>query len=200
MTLLARTLARLVGFLLLVLLALAGLAAMVFAIQGEEATLSYPQLAQWLALPELREEVGTLYARLEADGPVAIVTLLAGIGAMLLGLLLIAGALLPRRERVATLERSGEGTIAARRRPLARTAEALAGTVQGVARASARVKPGRLGGGRLRVRADLTRPSAASGSRASREAIERRLAPLADAFHLRPRVSTRTGEGRTRVR
>lgn len=201
MTLAARTLARIAGFVLLVLLALAGLAAMVFAIQGDDATLSYPQLADWLALQELREEAGDLYARLEEDGPVAIVTLLAGLAAVLLGLVLIAGALLPRRERRVTLEQAGEGTIAARRGPLARTAEALAGTLQGVARARARVVPGRLRGGRLKLRADLTRPTAAShGARASREAIERRLAPLTEAFHLRPKVSTRTGEGRARVR
>jgi hypothetical protein len=88
MMLLARTFARIAGFLLLVLLALVGLAAAVFAIQGGEATLSYPRLAEWLWLPELRDEVGALYARLEAEGPVAIVSLLAGLAAMLLGVLL----------------------------------------------------------------------------------------------------------------
>lgn len=197
MTLLARTLSRIVGFLLMVLLSLAGLAAMVFAIQGGEATLSYPQLAEWLRLPELEDEVGTLLARLTADGPVAIVTLLAGLAAMALGALLIAGALVPRRERLATLEEAGEGRLAARRSTLEDAAEALARRTEGVTSTRARVVPGRVGDGRLRVRADLTR--SAAGNAAAREALEQRLDPLARAFHLRPKVSTRAGEGRSRV-
>lgn len=196
MILLARTLARIVGFLLLVALALVGLAAVVFAIQGGEATLSYPQLAEWVGLPELRDEVGALYDRLESGGPVEIVALLAGLAAMLLGLLLAAGAVLPRRDREAMLEETDEGSVAARPKPLAQAAEALAGRADGVTSAKARVRPGR----RLRVRADLRRPAASRDPGAARRAVQERVAPLVDAFDLRSKVSTRAGGRGSRVR
>jgi hypothetical protein len=197
--LIARTLARLVGFLLLVALSLLGLAAAVFAIQGGDATLSYPQLAEWLGLPELRDEVGTLYERLEADGPVAIVSLLAGLAAVLVGLTLVVGALAPRREREATLEQSDEGRISARRRPLARAAEVLARRAGGVGDVKARVLPSWRGGGRLRVRADLTRKAAEDPGAVRRE-VEQSITPLTGPFELRCKISTRAGEGRSRVR
>jgi hypothetical protein len=197
MILLARTLARLVGVLLLVALSLAGLAAVVFAIQGGEATLSYPQLAEWLRLPELRDEVGAFYGQLEADGPVAILSLLAGLAAMLLGLILIAGALVPRRDHDATLEQTDEGSVTARRRPLGKAAETLASRGEGVTDVKARVRPSWRGGGRLRVRADLAR--SASDQRAAREGIQGRVAPLSDAFDLRPKISTRAGGRGSRV-
>ena len=94
-----RALARVVSFLLLAALALVGLAAAVSCIGSGDGTLSLPWLADQARLPELRDEVGGWLDRLEADGPVAWRSALGGLAAMLLGLLLLAGAARLRRGR-----------------------------------------------------------------------------------------------------
>ncbi len=184
---LLRAAVRLVSFALLVVLSLAGLALAVFAVVG------LTQLAELAGLKGLRGTVGGFLASLEAGGPVAVAAALAGLGAMLLGLLLLAGILVPRRERLVTLTTSDEGTIAARRRSLAQVAKALAEQVRGVTEAKAKVRSRRGGGGSVRVTAVGTRPSDAGALEGT---VGEQLEPLTEPFRLKARVSIRQPGGR----
>lgn len=107
---LLRPLARLVGFVLLVALAVVGAAVALFSIQGGSTGLSMPALADLVALPQLGEETDRFRAELEASGPAAVLSALSGLGAILLGILLIVGALTPIRDRLFTVDDSEEGS------------------------------------------------------------------------------------------
>lgn len=196
MILVLRALARVITFLLLLGLALTGLAAAVFSLQGGDAGLSLPALASHLQLDELRDNVGGFLDDLEADGSVAVASALAGAAAMTVGLLLLLGALVPRRERLVVLDRGADGTIAARRRPLAQLATALARRSRGVTRLRARVRPNRWrAGGRLRMKATH---SVAVTAREVKDEVREALQPLSDPFGLRLRVRTTVGDARKR--
>lgn len=197
MVLLLRTLARLVTLLLLAALALAGLALALFSIGGGQSAVSLPELARYVQLPELREEVGAYLAQLEDDGSVAAYSALAGAAAVLAGVLLLVGALAPRRERLVVLEEGENGRLAARRRTLSHVAEALAEQARGVTEARARVRPSRWNGGR-RLTVQATRPRSSSPQLAEEKAAHE-LAPLAEEFGLKPRVRSKLGTGKARV-
>jgi hypothetical protein len=194
MVLLLRLLARFTALVLLVALALLGLAAAIFAIEGDRAQLSEPTLARHLQLPHLRRIVGEWLGDLAAAGPTGWITLIAGLATVLLGLVLLAGILVPPRERLLLVERTEEGSLLARRRALAQIAAALADQTRGVTAAKARVRPRRRGvGGRLRVRAVHPRSVALPEvERRVRAAID----PFSESFHLRSRVALKTGTPR----
>ena len=185
MILLARAVVRLVTFLLLVALALAGLVLAIFCIGTGTSGPSLGGLADLLQLSSLRDTVGDWLDRLEEPGAVEVVSALSGLAAILLGLLLLAGLLVPRRERLVTLTTGEHGTVAARRRPLAQAATTLVEEVRGVTEARVRVRPHRRSGGRLAVRASRTRP-ADPGS--VRDAVREKLHALTDPFKLKARV------------
>lgn len=150
---LARLLAQLLGVLLLVAMAVAGAAAAVFCIQGGHGTLSLPGLASDLHLAQLRDTIGSFLARLQADGPVAVISGVSGAGAILLGLVLLTGSLVSPRERLIVLSDGDRGQIAARRRALAQAAADLAEQPRSVQHARVRARPWRRKtGGRLRIR------------------------------------------------
>lgn len=197
MTLL-RVLARLVVLVLLVALSLVGLAVAVFSIQGGDRPLSLPGLAEQVLLPEAEDEVGDYLGRLEAPGPLAKRSALAGAGAVLAGALLLLGVLAPRRERLVVFGKGERGRLAARRRPLAGAAEALAGQVRGVTEAKARVRPpGRVRGGQLRVRVSHPRNQQ---DREVEQRVHGALAPLVASAAVKPRVEARTGKHGARAR
>ena len=192
MILLLRALARLVAFVLLVALALVGLFVAVFSIQGGDGPLSLPGLAEHVRLPSLEDTVGEYLAQLEVDGPLAKRSALAGAGAVLAGLLLLLGVLVPRRERLVTFDGGDAGRIGARRRPLAALAEALAEQTRGVTEAKARVRPrGRLRSGRLHVTASHPRDYQ---DREIEERVLSAVSPLLEASALKPRVAARMGK------
>ena len=193
---LLRALLRLVTFVLLVVLAVAGLAAAVFSIQGGTGGLSLPKLAEYAQLPAVRDRTGDLLSAVEASGSVARYSLLAGAIAVLLGLLLLIAALVPRRERLVELERGDDGTLNARRRPLAQAARALVEPARGVTEAKVRARARRRGGGTLRVRALRTRPAQDAAIRAS---IAERLQPLTQPFKLKTTVRVREADRGARV-
>jgi len=193
---LLRALLRLVTFVLLVVLAVAGLAAAVFSIQGGTGGLSLPKLAEYAQLPAVRDRTGDLLSAVEASGSVARYSLLAGALAVLLGLLLLIAALVPRRERLVELERGDDGTLNARRRPLAQAARALVEPARGVTEAKVRARARRRGGGTLRVRALRTRPAQDTAIRAS---IAERLQPLTQPFKLKTTVRVREADRGARV-
>lgn len=193
---LLRALARLLGFLLLSLLAVTGAGVAVFCIQGGESTLSLPQLAELIGLPELRESVATLLSDLEADGPTAQASALAGVLAVLLGVALLAGALVPRRERLLTIDDGDEGRLSARRRPLAQVAAALVEQSRESHAAKAKLRPARRGvGGRLRVTS--YHPNSVTDDQAA-AAAECQLTSLAQALSLRVRARGRSPRRRQR--
>jgi len=185
MILLARALVRVVSFLLLVILAVAGIVLAVFCIGTGTSGPSLGGLSRLLHLSALRDTVGSWLGQLQASGAVAGLAAVCGLAAMLLGLLLLAGILIPRRERLVTLASGEHGTIAARRRPLAQAATALVEQVRGVTEARVRVRPRRRSGGRLAVRASRIRrvdPGEVQG------AVREQLRGLTDPFKLTARV------------
>lgn len=199
MVLLARAVTRLLGILVLVALAVAGLAGAAFSIQAGHGTLSLPSLASDARLGDLRDSVGSLLHRLEAHGPIAAVSALSGAGAILLGLVMLTGALVARRERLIVLSSSQDGVIAARRRGLTQAAVALAEQSRGVLAARVRARPWRRRtGGRLRVR--VRRPGDSADGEVVR-AVTSALEPLTAPLPLRAKVrakAVRRAHGRPR--
>jgi hypothetical protein len=189
-----RLLARLLGFVLLVALALLGLAVAVFSIQGDAATLSLPRLAEYLELPQLRAHAGRWLDQLEEPGPVALASLGGGAAAIAAGVLLLAGTIVPPRERLLVVEEEDVGRLAARRRAVTQAASAIAERVRGVTEAKVRVRPRRRGrGGRLGVVA--VHPRTVPGSEVE-ERVREALVPLSVGFSLRVRVRARRGKAR----
>ncbi|HZN88732.1 MAG TPA: DUF6286 domain-containing protein [Thermoleophilaceae bacterium] len=191
-----RLIVRLVGFLLFVALALTGAAVAIFSIQGGDTGLSIPALADLVGLPDLGQTTDDFRAQLEAEGAAATRSALGGLAAIALGVVLLVGALAPTRERLLTLEDSEEGRLAARGRPLSQFAKTLTERVDGVTDAKVKARAGRFGHGHLKVRADRTRPSE---RREVCAGIETALEPVSRGFGLRNRISTRVGEGSSRV-
>lgn len=114
MIVLARALVRLISFLLLVILAVAGIALAIFCIGTGKTGVSLGELASLLHLESLRSTVGSWLGQLQESGPIAGIAALAGLGAILLGVLLLAGLLVPRRERLVALapfSAAGEGMV-----------------------------------------------------------------------------------------
>lgn len=182
-------LARLVTFLLLVVLAVAGLAAAVLSIA--------PSVAEAIGLPALRDSVGELLRVAEAPGPIPIVTALSALGAIVVGLLLLIGALAPERERLVLLEEGTDGTLAARKRPLGQIAGALTEQTRGVTAAKTKLRPSRRGtGGRIDVEA--AHPRTADPGDVKQRATEA-LSSLTGAFKLKTRVRPKLGEPGSRV-
>jgi hypothetical protein len=197
MVLILRAIDRLIALLLLLALALLGLATAIFSIQGDTRALSLPTLARHFHLPQLRELVDDFLSHLEAGGPVAWISVGGGAAAIALGILLLIGALTPRRERLVVLEQNGKARLAARRRPLAQIAGGLVEQVRGVTDERTRLRPRRVGrGGLLKVSAYHSRtfPSLEIEQRASAAVTQ-----LADAFSLKLRVRARLGKGKARV-
>jgi hypothetical protein len=150
---LLRFLARLLAVVLLAVIAVGGIVVAVFCLRGDEATLSLSHLCHLLSLDDFAATLGGWLETLEADGPVAALAALCGAGAVLIGLGLIVGALVPRRERLLIISREERGTIAARRRAVGSALGSLAERPRDVLRARARVKPSRGGsGGQARLR------------------------------------------------
>lgn len=194
MILVLRVIARLLAFVLLVGLALLGLAVAVFSIQGDSDTLSLPRLAEYLQLPALRSETGRWLEQLEEPGPVALASLGAGLAAIAAGCLLLAGMIVPPRERLLEVEEENEGRLEARKRAVAQAARSLAEPVRGVSAAKVRVRPRRRGcGGRMAVVAD--HPHTVGGSDVE-ERVREALVPLSEGFSLQTRVQARRGKPR----
>lgn len=195
MILALRALARVVAVLLPAALALVGLAVAIASV-GRDEGFSLPWLAELIGLPSLERAVGDWLASLEADGPVAVVAALCGAGAVLLGLALLAGVLVPRRERLVTLHSGEEGAITARRRALGDVGQALVEGADDVTRAQVKARPRRRSGARLRVTAHRTRPADPASVRSATTAA---LEPLTAKLPLQAKVRTRRGERGARV-
>lgn len=190
----ARLLARFVGIVLLIALAVIGAGVAIYSIQGGTGTLSLPNLAQQIGLPGLRDSTSDLLSAVEADGPIALLSLLAGLAAMLIGILLAIGALTRPSERNFEADDSTEGRLCARRRPLASAAGDLARRVDGVTDASASARPSRRGG-----RISITAVHRREDREGVRERVESAVASLRSTFGLRTDVETEHGGKGNRV-
>jgi hypothetical protein len=193
---LARLLARVVGIVLMALIAAVGLAAAVFCIQGDHDTLSLSALAAHARLPLVRGNVDAFLSQLTASGSVAWLALGCGIAAIGLGLILLIGIWVTPRPRRIVLERDDMGSLGALRRPLARLAARRAEQPDEVRRARARARARRRrDGGRIHVTARAATPA---GGGQARTAATASLAALDDELPLRVRVTGRRPSRRDR--
>jgi hypothetical protein len=182
---LLRALGRLVAFLLLVVLALAGLAVLVAAIAGA------PAAADTAGLPVVRDAVAGFLGSIEdRDVPLA----LASLGVALLCLLLALGTAAREREPLVPLREQPEegGRLAARKRAVRQMAQVSTARVRGLTRLKLRVKPRRRAtGGTLGAMA-VTRPDGDVQSVSDRLAEE--LRPVAEPFGLTASVRAKRAE------
>ncbi|UJA19089.1 hypothetical protein HJD18_01955 [Thermoleophilia bacterium SCSIO 60948] len=197
---LARVLARLVGFALMLALAAGGLALAVFSIEGGDATLSLAGLADRLGLPAARDEVAAFLARLTDGGGVDVGALVAGVAAVLFGLLIAFGALSRAREREfgVELEGGGDSSADATSKAAAQAAELRAATTSGVS--AVKAKP-RLSKRRRRLDVALI-TTADADAETVRERAEVELEPLGRELGAAIRVRAKAGDepAKTRVR
>jgi hypothetical protein len=185
---LSRGITRLVALLALPLLGLAALAFAVAAIIGENRA---RDLADSLYLTEGWARVGTFLETVAPRGESVVVASAAG--AVVLGLVLVIAALVPTRERELHLK-DGDPALGIRRRALRNALQSRTGRVRGVTGATVRLKPRRRRvGGTVRVRATRT---PRGDAKAIAAVYDERLAPVADAFGLRTRVSSTVGSSR----
>jgi hypothetical protein len=193
-----RALTRLVGALLMVVLALVGLGVAMYCFDGF-ISLGAARPDRLLGLPSVRRHVGHFLDQLAAPGPTAALALVGGLAAMLLGLILLYGTLRPARQRLAVFKRDVEGgRLAAKPGTLRSMARARAEQASGVTSVKRpKVALSRRGGrGRLKVTASRTETS---GREQVHHAVEGQLEPISGPFNLRPRVRVRVGERGERV-
>jgi hypothetical protein len=196
--LLLRALSRLLGMLWMLALALLGLGVALYCLDGF-ISLGSGRPDRLLDLPSVRRHVGRFIDQVTAPGPTAALALLCAIGAVLIGVLLLVGVSRSRRMRLAVLDRdTSSGSLAAKPRTLGAAVQALAEQAPGATRIHRpRLKLSRRGN---RGRLDLTASRARTSDRDEVErAIRDCVAPISDAFHLRPRIRVRLGERGERV-
>jgi hypothetical protein len=184
-----KPIARLVTFVLLLALAIVGLLAAVSGIVGVAS------VAEAVRLPEIRDVVGGWLQSIDGPSELPRATALLALGAVLLGLLLLAGALGRTPDRLVVMEERDGGTLGARPRALGQAADALIGRVRGITDRRVRVRA-RRGRGRLDVRATHTR---AIEARAVESEVSSALAPLSDAFGVQTRVRPQLADDGRRV-
>jgi hypothetical protein len=193
-----RPLVRLIGFLWMLVLALFGLAVALYCVDAL-VSLGSIRPDRLLHLPSVRDHVGHFLGQLAAAGSTAGLALLCGVGAMLLGVLLLIGVVGRRRERLVILEQDGQaGTIAARRRPLGAMARALAEPARGATSVKRpKFSLARRGTrGKLKLNATRTRTT---DPRELQTNLEKAVEPITGPFGLTPRVRVRLGETGNRV-
>jgi hypothetical protein len=195
---LLRILARAVGVVWMLVLALFGLAVAMYCADALIG-LGPARPDRLLGLPAVRRHVGRFLDQVTAPGSIAGLALLCGLGAMVLGILLLMGVLGRRRQRLVILEQDREaGVIAARRRPLGDMAGALAERADGATTMKRpRLSPSRRGT-RGTVKVDVTR-TRSSDPQKLQTAIERAIEPITEPFGLTPRVRVRVGESGDRA-
>jgi hypothetical protein len=193
-----RPLVRLIGFLWMLALALFGLAVAMYCVDGLVG-LGSVRPDRLLHLPSVRDHVGRFLGQLGAPGSIAGLALLCGLGAMVLGILLLIGVVGRRREHLVILEQDGQaGTIAARRRPLGAMARALAEPARGATSVKRpKFSLARRGTrGTLKLNATRTRTT---DPRELQTNLEKAVEPITEPFGLTPRVRVRLGESGNRV-
>jgi hypothetical protein len=196
--LLLRPLARLIGAILMVALALLGLAVALYCFDAV-VSLGSVRPDRLVHLITVRDHVGHFLAQLAAPGQTAGLALLCGVGTIAIGIVILMGTLRSTRQRLAILEADRvRGTLGARPRVLGEMARCLAQRTEG----ATRVRRPRLSfsrrrrRGRLTLRGERTRTSDPQGVRQS---LTDSVAPISEPFHLKPRVRLRIGQPGSRT-
>jgi hypothetical protein len=195
---LLRVLVRMVGVAWMLVLALFGLAVAMYCVDALVG-LGSVRPDRLLGLPGVRRHVGRFLGQVAAPGSTAGLALLCGLGAMVLGILLLIGELGRRKQRLVILEQAHQtGAITARRRPLGEMARSLAEPTEGATsiRRPSFALSRRGTRGTLKINATRTRTT---DSRALTTAIEQAVKPITEPFGLKPRVRVRVGQSATRV-
>ena len=188
--LLLKALSRLVETLLMAVIALIGIGVGLYCLDGL-ISLGSARPDRLLHLPRLRAHVGHFLQQIATPGPDAALALVAGLVAVVVGLLLLAGLLGSRRERLLMIESDDErGTLSARPRTISqmvRDETERAAGVTGVKRP--RVKLARSGRrGSLKVLA-ARGPDPDAGTVDA--AVHERIDPLGERLHLSPNIRVR---------
>jgi hypothetical protein len=192
---LLRLLARLVGFLWAVALALLALGVAIYCLDGL-VRLGSARPDRLLHLVAGREKVAHFLARVEAPGHVASLAFLCGVAAVIVGLALLRGLLGSPRPRLALMEGASDGgELGARRRVLRQVAGTLAADAESVVEVKrVRLALRRNGmGGRLRLDVALAPDGEAPAGAA---AVQAALEPICEPFNLKGRVHTRPARER----
>ena len=195
---LLRVMARLVGSLLMVVLALFGLGVAAYCFDGFIG-LGSARPDRLLGLPAARRDVGHFLAQLATPGNTAGLALICGIGTILLGLLLLRALLGSSKERLVVLDTDADGaTLAARRRTLQSMARVLAEQAPGITNVKrSKLTLSRRGTrGRLKVIASRHRTSERDEVQ---RAVRSQLEPISGPFNLKPRVRIHLGQSGERV-
>lgn len=198
MILLLRPLVRLISVLWLLALGLVALGVAVYCLDGL-ISLGSARPDRLIGLVSVRRHVGDFLGQLAAPGSVAWLSLLCGVGAILVGLALLIGIFRRPRERLALLESDPRaGTLAARQGTLRDMIRALVEQTRGATSVKRpRVSPARRGtGGRVTVQ--VSRSRTIDGQELQRTVGEA-LGPITEPFELRSRVRVRLGERGDRV-
>ncbi len=198
MMLLLRLIARIVGMVWMLALALLGLGVAMYCFDGF-ISLGSSRPDRLLDLPVVRRHVGHFLTQLAASGPTAGLALLCGLAAMLAGLLLALGTLGARRQRLVVLDRDGGGgTLAARPRTLGDMSRALAEQASG----ATSIKRPKLSLSRRGTRGTLQITASRARTSDRREvqrAVKDQLEPITSPFGLKARVRVRLGKQGERV-
>lgn len=196
--LLARALARLIGAIWMVVIALFGLGVALYCFDALVG-LGSVRPDRLVHLSSVSGHTGRFLAQVAAPGTTAALALLCGLGAMAIGVLLLVGTLRSSRRRLAVLDAdSTRGTVAARPRVLGDMSRHLAQQTEGATSVKRpRLSLSRNGRrGRLRVRSARTRRS---DPRVVKQALAAAVSPVAEPFGLKPRIRVKLSEGRGRV-
>jgi hypothetical protein len=195
---LLRVFARTAGVVWMLVLALFGLAVAMYCVDALVG-LGSVRPDRLLGLPGVRRHVGRFLDQVAAPGSTAGLALLCGLGAMLLGILLLIGVLGRRKQRLVMLDQDHQaGAVVARRRPLGDMARSLAESTPGATRVKRpKFSLSRRGTrGTLRVNATRAR---GTDPRELSTAIERAVEPITEPFGLKARVRVRLAESENRV-
>jgi hypothetical protein len=196
--LILRPLARLVGAVWMIVIALFGLAVALYCVDGL-VRLGSARPDRLAHAERISRHVGRFLEQISAPGSTAWLAVLCGLGAMAIGLSLLFGTVRSSPQRLAVLEADAStGTVAARPRVLRDMTRDLAAQTAGAARVKrprlALSRSGRRG--RLKVRSNRTRTS---DPKAVKQAVVEAVKPVSEPFSLKPRVTIKLSQGRGRV-
>lgn len=192
-----RPLTRLIGAAWALALGLLGLGIALYCLDGL-VSLGSARPDRLLGLVSVRRHVGRFLDQVAAHGTIAGLALLCGLGAMLIGVVLLVSTISSRRQRLAVLEHDTEGTLAARPRIL----RAMAGALAEQARGATSVKRPKISLSRRGTRGRLTVNASRAGTSNPKEvkrAVQDAVAPIGEPFKLKSRVRVRIGERGARV-
>lgn len=193
-----RPLVRLIGLLWLLALALVGLRVALYCLDGLVG-LGSARPDRLAGLGSVRRSVGRLLDQLAAPGSLAWLSLLCGIAAVLVGLLLLVGLLRRARERLVLLELDAQAATSppGAARCATWSGRWSPGSAERRTSSGSKLRPARRRtGGRLTLRMAHAR---GADPRELEGAATEALRAITEPFALKPRVRARPGERGDRV-